>query len=412
LTLKRKILFGTLIAAVATIPMKNQWNSIATILFVAACFLQQPLDVSVQRLRRSRFWIIPVIYFVWLAFSHFWDSSGGYRLRDIERYLILFFVPPAMAIAPDDLKVFINKACVAFIAVTVAVCMVSLIRSYQSYQVSHDYRVFYYQYLSEQTGLNAIFLSNYCLASISWLLYYGFLGQRAEGRRQSAWRYVFICVTIIFLLWMIFLLSSKLLIFLTLLVMIVFILLLGYVRGFFVRSITLTSLIVIAGILAVSNMSYLKWRINTTELKMYQGEADNQNGIAIRLYMWKAVSGLIMERPVLGHGIRGGRLETLAKYKDDGFEMGVEGDYHAHNQYLESWLMAGIPGLVLLLSMMFTALWRAIRTKNFLLLLITFHFISQSVFESTFEVQHELVFYIFFIFLFYYHGSRYRNTLF
>ena len=159
-------------------------------------------------------------------------------------------------------------------------------------------------------------------------------------------------------------------------------------------------------------MSYLKWRINTTELKMYQGEADNQNGIAIRLYMWKAVSGLIMERPVLGHGIRGGRLETLAKYKDDGFEMGVEGDYHAHNQYLESWLMAGIPGLVLLLSMMFTALWRAIRTKNFLLLLITFHFISQSVFESTFEVQHELVFYIFFIFLFYYHGSRYRNTLF
>jgi O-antigen ligase len=128
--------------------------------------------------------------------------------------------------------------------------------------------------------------------------------------------------------------------------------------------------------------------------------------------MWKAVSGLIMERPVIGHGIRGGRLETLAKYKTDGFEMGVQGDYHAHNQYLESWLMAGIPALILLLSMMFTALWRAIKLKSFLLLLMVIHFMAQCVFESTFEVQHELVFYIFFIFLFYYHAPRLRNVLF
>jgi len=243
-------------------------------------------------------------------------------------------------------------------------------------------------------------------------LYYGFLEEKGEGRRARWVTYLIICVTIAFLLGMIFLLSSKLLIFLTLLVMIVFVLLLGYVRGFFIRSIVITSLIIVAGLIAISNLSYLKWRIDSTELKMYQGESDNQNGVAIRLYMWKAVSGLIMERPLIGHGIRGGRLETLAKYKKDGFEMGVIGDYHAHNQYLESWLMAGIPGLVLLISMMFTSLWKAIRSKNFLLLLIVFHFMAQSVFESTFEVQHELVFYIFFIFLFYYHGPRVRNTLF
>lgn len=390
--------------------MKNQWNSIATILFVAACFFQQPFKVSIQKLKESRFWIIPFVYFIWLAFSHFWDSSGGYRLRDIERYLILFFVPPAMAIAPDEMKKFIHKACIVFIVVTVGVCLLSLVRSYQEYQVSHDYRVFYYQYLAEQTGLNAIFLSNYCLASITWLLYYGFLEYRGKGKGWK--KNIVICVTIAFLLFMIFMLSSKLLIFLTLVVMIVFILLLGYVKGFFIRSVIITSLVIVSGLIAVSKLSYLKWRIDSTELKMYQGEADNQNGIAIRLYMWKAVSGLIKERPVIGHGIRGGRLETLAKYKKDGFEMGVVGDYHAHNQYLESWLMAGIPALALLLIMMFTALWKAIRSKTFLLLLMVVHFMAQCVFESTFEVQHELVFYIFFIFLFYYHGPRVRNTLF
>ena len=387
--------------------MKNQWNSIATILFVVACFLQQPFSVPYRQLKQSRFWLIPVIYFVWLAFSHFWDASGGYRLRDIERYLILFFVPPAMAVAPDDLKRYINKACIAFISVTVAVCMISLFKSWQEYQVTHDYRAFYYQYLGEQSGLNAIFLSNYCLASITWLLYYGFI-----DKKHKLAIYMLIFATIIFLLMMIFLLSSKLLIFLTLIVMILFILVLGYVKGFFVRSLIITSLIIIAGAIAVTQLSYLKWRITSTELKMYRGQEDNQNGIAIRLYMWKAVSELIKERPLMGYGIKGGRLVTLAKYKRDGFEMGVQGDYHAHNQYLESWLMAGIPGMILLLSMMFTSFWKGITSKNFLLLLMVVHFMAQSVFESTFEVQHELVFYIFFIFLFYYHGPRIRNTLF
>ena len=184
------------------------------------------------------------------------------------------------------------------------------------------------------------------------------------------------------------------------------------ISGFFVHSIVITSLIVIAGFIAVNQMSYLKWRITSTEIKMYQGQEDNQNGVAIRLYMWHAVSGLIAERPLIGYGIKGGRLETLAKYKRDGFDMGVTGDYHAHNQYLESWLMAGIPALILLLLMMVNALWKSIRQKSFLLLLITLHFMAQSVIESTFEVQHELVFYIFFIFLFYYHGPRIRNALF
>ncbi len=387
--------------------MKNQWNSIATILFVAACFFQQPFTVSYQKLKRSRFWLIPVIYFVWLAFSHFWDASGGYRLRDIERYLILFFVPPAMAVAPEDIKAYINKACIAFITVTVMVCLIALVKSWQEYQVTQDYRVFYYQYLGEQSGLNAIFLSNYCLASITWLLYYGFI-----DNKHKAMVYVLICTILIFLLMMIFLLSSKLLIFLTLLVMILFILILGYVKGFFIRSLVITSLIIVSGVVAITQLSYLKWRITSTELKMYRGQEDNQNGIAIRLYMWRAVSGLIKERPLMGYGIKGGRLETLAKYKRDGFEMGVQGDYHAHNQYLESWLMAGIPGVILLLSMMFTAFWKGIKSKIFLLLLMVVHFMAQCVFESTFEVQHELVFYIFFIFLFYYHGPRIRNTLF
>jgi O-antigen ligase len=165
-----------------------------------------------------------------------------------------------------------------------------------------------------------------------------------------------------------------------------------------------------AGIFGVTKLTYLNWRINTTELKMYKGEQDDQNGIAIRLFMWKIASRLIAERPVLGYGVRGAKLETLEKYKDQNFELGYKGNYHSHNEYLESWLMGGIPALILLLGMMFIALWNGVVKKNLLLILITAHFMIQSLIESTFEVQQELVFYIFFIFLFFYHAPAFSKT--
>jgi O-antigen ligase len=239
-----------------------------------------------------------------------------------------------------------------------------------------------------------------------WLLYFTFFVNKHQRRT-----YVAVMAAVAFLLMMIFLLSSKLLIFLTLIILMVFVLALGYRKGFLLRAAVVIGMIIAAAVIAVSQLPYLKWRVASTELKKYQGEADNQNGIAIRLYMWETVGGLIKEKPFLGYGIHGGRLTTLAKYKSDGFEMGVTGDYHAHNQFLESILMAGVPALILLLLLMAIPLREAITKKNFLLLLIVMHFICQSFIESTFEVQHELVFYIFFTFLFYYHAPESGNTL-
>jgi O-antigen ligase len=181
-------------------------------------------------------------------------------------------------------------------------------------------------------------------------------------------------------------------------------------RGHFIKSAVITGIIILAGLFAVTKLSYLSWRINSTEVKMYSGEQDDQNGLAIRLLMWKTAVGLIKDRPLAGYGLKGARVETLKKYKETGFKMGYERGWHTHNQYLESALMAGIPAMVLLVALMLIALLKGIRKNNLLLILIVFHFIIQSLFEATFEVQHELVFYIFFIFLFYYHAPAIHNA--
>jgi O-antigen ligase len=142
---------------------------------------------------------------------------------------------------------------------------------------------------------------------------------------------------------------------------------------------------------------------------MYRGQQDDQNGIAIRLFMWKTTVNLIKQKPLLGYGLKGGRITLLDNYRKKGFDLGANANYHSHNQYLESALMAGIPATLILVAFVFFALRHAIRQKNFLLILMVCHFMIQSLFEATFEVQHELVFYIFFIFLFYYHAPEFKT---
>ncbi|MBO9573777.1 MAG: hypothetical protein J7497_16445, partial [Chitinophagaceae bacterium] len=171
--IRSAFLFFTLLFAAATIPLANNLNSIAIVLFVIACVIQQPLKIAAAQLKRSRFWILPVIYYLWLACTFFWDTTGGFTIKQLEHYAILLFVPPALAIIPEINYKHLKYACIAFIAVTVAVCFICLFKSYNEYQVTKDYRVFYYHYLAGQMDLNAIFLSNFCLASVVWLFYFG-----------------------------------------------------------------------------------------------------------------------------------------------------------------------------------------------------------------------------------------------
>lgn len=395
----------SLIASVATIPLSNQWNSIAIIVFAGVCVLGQPLAETTGRLKQSKFWVLPVLIYLWLAASFLWDSSGGYSIKDLERYSILLFIPPVMAGVKQIPVKHIWHACFAFVAITAVVCLICLVRSYNEYQVTQDSRVFYYHYLSEQMQLNAIFLSNYCLASIVWVMYYSFV----EKTGKSALQIILLSLTAAFLFGMILMLSSKLIIALTMIIVIAFLLVVGYTRGFLLRSLLIAALIIAAGFFAVKNFSYLNYRINVTEIKTYAGEQDDQNGVAIRLFMWKTALGHIAEKPWLGYGIRGAKHTTLDKYAKTGFDIGVRGNYHSHNQYLESALMGGIPGGILFILFLVFAFRHAFAARNFLLLLLLCHFAVQSVFESTFEVQHEQVFYIFFIFLFYYHAPAFRR---
>ena len=138
---RQNILLAALVAATGSIPLLLNFNSIALIFFVIVCFVQQPLPLLKKKLAAPSLWMIPAAYFLWMCCTYFWDSTGGFAIRDIERYAMLLFIPPAMAVVPRMPQRFLKITGAVFITVVIFVSIACLFRSYQEYQATHDYRV-------------------------------------------------------------------------------------------------------------------------------------------------------------------------------------------------------------------------------------------------------------------------------
>ncbi|RTR05364.1 O-antigen ligase family protein [Halomonas nitroreducens] len=81
------------------------------------------------------------------------------------------------------------------------------------------------------------------------------------------------------------------------------------------------------------------------------GEEVDTGSVSLRLDMWSGAARLVKESPVLGHGEAGydeGMRRLMGKM---GLEPGILQFYHAHNDLLDAWAKAGLPGLLTLLML-------------------------------------------------------------
>lgn len=76
-------------------------------------------------------------------------------------------------------------------------------------------------------------------------------------------------------------------------------------------------------------------------------------------------------------------------------------NYNTHNQFIQTWLAVGIPGLILLTLLFLYPLLQAIKRKDFILISLILLFSFCSLTESMFEKNKGIVFYCFFVSLLY-----------
>ena len=98
--------------------------------------------------------------------------------------------------------------------------------------------------------------------------------------------------------------------------------------------------------------------------------------------------------PLIGYGVGDYDERLEQQYVLDGFEFGIEAGFGPHNQYMESLLAVGIPGLLTLLLFLLSPFCVAAKQRRcrFVILLLTAIVMSNLLFESMLERQMGLLF--------------------
>lgn len=104
-------------------------------------------------------------------------------------------------------------------------------------------------------------------------------------------------------------------------------------------------------------------------------DEEKWNGLNSRLALWLAAIETVKKQYLLGSGTGDKQDVLMETYQKLNFKLGLERNFGTHNQYLESLVMFGLIGLVLLLIALWVALRAYLQSQNIISALIIFCFI-------------------------------------
>jgi O-antigen ligase len=132
-----------------------------------------------------------------------------------------------------------------------------------------------------------------------------------------------------------------------------------------------------------------------------KSSAEQAESNSERLVVWHAALEVIKENPFFGVGTGDVKDVLLEEYRKEN-KLGVYNmRLNAHNQYLQTYIALGIPGLLLLICMLIIPGWMALRRFDVVCFAFLAVFAFNILVESMLEVQAGVIFYSFFNVLFF-----------
>jgi O-antigen ligase len=119
-----------------------------------------------------------------------------------------------------------------------------------------------------------------------------------------------------------------------------------------------------------------------------------------RIVLWISAVDLIKENILFGTGTDNFHekyFEIYDAYNNKGLKLLKNERYNVHNQYLEFFVLFGIGGFILIITLFVIPLIHAIKRKNSLMILFLLITIFNFLFESMFDTVAGIVFFLFFL---------------
>jgi len=357
------------------------------------------------------FVIACTLFFLAQFISVVYTTNAHQAWRNIFLKSCLVAVPGAVFCCNYLDKITRKKILKWYCLILFAACLVAISHALYVYSNNHNYSVFLYHSLVMIYSGHAIQFSVLVFVALVYLF------ELLKEKDIFLNRYVHFCL-IAFLLVFLFLLSSKL-------VISFFIL---YFLFFTIRSLVLHAAtkkiayaLGIAFIILSSIVLFTKNPINNrfreiaqTDFNFINKEKYDPglyfNGLQFRMLQWRFVPQILNEHKawMTGMSVGDAQADLNQKYIESRMYVGSpeRGDkgfigYNTHNEFLESLLQTGIPGLILFVLITWALLKMVWERKTTGLSFVTILLILYSFDESVLETQYSILIFLFFPSFFY-----------
>jgi O-antigen ligase len=362
-------------------------NGISLAILVLIWFIHRDYSQFIGKIKKSPWLFGLVIIFLLELVSLTYSQDLHTGLKTIEKNLSFLIVPIIVITSRFPINHWYREMLFAFIAGCTVLCFHFLS------QVIMNIEVLFTKQLDGVRTISPIhptYFSSYLALSIFIIIDY-LKNQKEKIRNPGS--LLCLLLTIIFIVCII-LLGSKLYIFL---------------MPFFISALILDSVFnkkkgVLAGmaiviglyfILTISVPTTRERLVQTIEKGLIKEDGKRHSQLTIRFEKWKCSFESISRNPLLGAGIGDAQSDLNKCYRKNKF-WGHARNFNSHNQYLQTALEIGLPGLIILLLHLYLVGKTLIHFRYKPLLFALILFVIFNLFESTLSRQKGAVFYAFF----------------
>lgn len=314
-------------------------------------------------------------------------ASGSF---DLEVKLSILVFPLILASRPIERSA-INRVMLAF---TLGCCLSLLIMLGRAIGIyaSTGENNFYYQALSFL--IHPSYISMYLNLCLAWIFYHYVKG----NLRQTGMKPILAITIVLFFIFMMILLSSKM----------GFLTLLFLVAGFLIYFIVARKkylfgivgvVLIVSSILGMWNfVPEFRGRMGTAIEALTASNTNQAEGesTAVRMLIWKAANTVIADNLLIGAGTGDAKDELMKEYEKRGMTSAIEHKLNAHNEFYQVFVSLGLIGFVLFLANLFLPLFNAWKKKEALYVLFLLMLLLNFAAESMLETQAGVVYYAFF----------------
>ncbi len=340
------------------------------------------------RFRTLAFGFIYILYLAGMLYS----SNTAYGWFDLEVKLSLLLFP--LIFATSDTGSFTASGfryiLIAFVAGCFTLSVILILYSFVHYYLNGVPEAFYYRNLSWY--FHPSYIAMYFTFGIAILI------RSLISDRRLTWRWDILRFALVsWFFFFIILLSSKAGILVTALVIAGGLVFLFLKSRSLIKTLIWLLIAVAAFALSLTLTTVATKRMTTAQEtigKPISGE--ERSSTMERMGIWK--SGLIVLKSHWMFGVGTGDVKDalMETYRKEHYEAAYSQKLNAHNQYLQTFMALGIPGIITLLGMLLVPFIRSFRQEDFIRFSFVVIFALNIAVESMLETQAGVVFYAFF----------------